>query len=444
MSGGYADYDLENQQLERRRRMAEMLAQQGMGDMPKGGMVGNTYVAPSWTQQLSAALDSPLAAYQMKGIDRQQKELGQRKQTEMTGETQRLADALYGRKGDQLPPDVAGPVRPDMAPDMDAARRIALTGKSPQSQFVSQQMLAAALKPAESPYAKIDPSKFTPASIQAFAAAGGKDMGLLVPREKIVFDNLGGSGQYRGEYSSAPVGTVAKTAPPLAADSIVKLDAAGNLVENTPVTSIKGRLAEKGATRVDVKTNVKTGESLAGQVGPMMRDSASAAEGAVKQVDAAQRIVNAVDSNKIIAGPGATPQVFLKQLGQKMGVGGKDDPEILANTRSAIRGLAELTLQGRQQMKGQGAITESEGELAKRAMSGDIDGLTPAEIKQLAKASERAARFNYALHERKMQTMRQNPDLGGVAPFYEAPAMPAEVAPGSAVKVYDPASGTFK
>ena len=96
MSGGYADYDLENQQLERRRRMAEMLAQQGMGDRPKGGMVGNTYVAPSWTQQLSAALDSPLAAYQMKGIDKQQKELGQRKESEMQAERQKFADLLRG------------------------------------------------------------------------------------------------------------------------------------------------------------------------------------------------------------------------------------------------------------------------------------------------------------------------------------------------------------
>lgn len=96
MTGGFADYDLENQQLERRRRMAEMLAQQGMGNEPKGGMVGNVYVAPSWTQQLSAALDGPMAAYQMRGIDKQQKELGQRKETEMQGERQKFADLLRG------------------------------------------------------------------------------------------------------------------------------------------------------------------------------------------------------------------------------------------------------------------------------------------------------------------------------------------------------------
>ena len=57
------------------------------------------------------------------------------------------------------------------------------------------------------------------------------------------------------------------------------------------------------------------------------------------------------------------------------------------NTRAAIQGLAEITLQGRQEMHGQGAITESEGKLAERAKSGDIS-LTPGELKQLANAAK--------------------------------------------------------
>lgn len=96
IAGGYADYDLENQQLERRRRMAEMLAQQGMGDAPQGRMVGNQFVAPSWTQQLAHALNGPMAAYEMRGIDQQQKELGQRKESEMQAERQKFADLLRG------------------------------------------------------------------------------------------------------------------------------------------------------------------------------------------------------------------------------------------------------------------------------------------------------------------------------------------------------------
>lgn len=185
------------------------------------------------------------------------------------------------------------------------------------------------------------------------------------------------------------------------------------------------QLAQKkaGATNVSNRTEVKMGESLANQVGPMMKDSTSIAEGAVKQIDAANRIVQAVDSNNIFAGPGANVRLKVGQIGQMLGVGGTNDAEKIANTRSAVRGLAELTLQGRQQMKGQGAITESEGALAQKAMSGDIEDLTAAEVKQLAKASERAARYNYAEHQRKLQVMQANPALQGIAPFYQGPTL---------------------
>lgn len=198
-------------------------------------------------------------------------------------------------------------------------------------------------------------------------------------------------------------------------------------VPNVPAQQFMLDKARKSAPNVTVKTDVKTGESLAGQVGPMMKDSVALAEGAVKQVDAANRIVNAVDSNKLFTGPLANQRVTMAQVGQMMGVGGKDDAEKLANTRGAIRGLAELTLQGRQQMRGQGAITESEGKLAEKAMSGDISELTAAEVRQLARASERAARFNHTEHMRKLKVMQENPALTGIAPFYQGPSMPAEI-----------------
>lgn len=198
-------------------------------------------------------------------------------------------------------------------------------------------------------------------------------------------------------------------------------------VANPLVQEFQLDKAKKSAPNVTVKTDVKTGESLAGQIGPMMKDSTAIAEGAVKQVDAAQRIIKAVDGGQLFAGPLADKRVTLAQVGQVLGVGGKDDAEKLTNTRQAVRGLAELTLQGRQQMKGQGAITESEGKLAEKAMSGDISQLTVPEIRQLARASERAARFNHAEHVRKLTVMQNNPELQQLSPFYQGPAMPGEI-----------------
>jgi len=177
----------------------------------------------------------------------------------------------------------------------------------------------------------------------------------------------------------------------------------------------------------NVKIENKMGEGVAAQIGPMMKDSLDVATGAVKQVDAAKRVVSAIDSGKIIAGPFAGGRVTLAQMGQALGVGGADAKQQLANTRDVIRGLAEMTLQGRSQMKGQGAITESEGLLAERANSGKIEDLTIPEIKQLALASERAARFAYAEHERKYQEMLKNPTTSSLATYYQGPAMPPAI-----------------
>jgi len=177
----------------------------------------------------------------------------------------------------------------------------------------------------------------------------------------------------------------------------------------------------------NVKIENKMGEGIAAQIGPMMKDSVDIATGAVKQVDAAKRVVGAIDSGKIIAGPFAGGRVTLAQMGQALGVGGADAKQQLANTRDVIRGLAEMTLQGRSQMKGQGAITESEGLLAERANSGKIEDLTIPEIKQLALASERAARFAYAEHQRKVQEMANNPATSSLATYYQGPAMPPAI-----------------
>lgn len=254
------------------------------------------------------------------------------------------------------------------------------------------------------------PPQFTPEGVAALRNAG------ITRAQQLEQEHRQATLTETGRHNLVTEGTTAANNP-------FKADGTPNL----PVQTFQLDKAKKGATNVEVKTDVKTGESLGQQVGPMMKDSVAIAEGAAKQVDAAQRIVKAVDSGNMLSGPLANARMTVAQVSQMMGIGGKDEAEKIANTRAAIRGLAELTLQGRQQMKGQGAITESEGLLAQRAMSGDVNDLTAAEVRQLARASERAARYNHAEHVRKLTVMQQNPNLSGIAPFYQGPAMPAEI-----------------
>jgi len=184
---------------------------------------------------------------------------------------------------------------------------------------------------------------------------------------------------------------------------------------------------------------VKTGEGVAAQVGGMLKDANIQAQGANIQIDAADRVIGAVDTGKIIAGTFATPQLRLAQFGQVLGVTGKDTAETIANTRQAIRGFAELTLQGRKSMRGEGAITESEGKLAEKAFSGDIDSLTPAEIRQIANSSKRVAEYSIGEYNRKLDIIGKNPDLKDVVEIYRvSPMQPMKQ---GNIKRFNPATG---
>jgi len=193
----------------------------------------------------------------------------------------------------------------------------------------------------------------------------------------------------------------------------------GKVAANPAYQEYQMRKARAGATNITTKTEVKAAESIANQVGPMLRESATAADGAVAQIDAADRVLSALNSNKVLAGPLASKRLAMAQYGQMLGIGGKDDAERIANTRQVVRGMAEMTLQGRKQMSGQGAITESESKLAEKATSGDIDSLTPAELKIIAEASRRASQHTLASHQRKVNKAKSNPATAGIADYFD-------------------------
>ena len=169
-------------------------------------------------------------------------------------------------------------------------------------------------------------------------------------------------------------------------------------------------------------TMVSMGKSIASEIGPMMKDAQGIAQAAVKTEDSANRITQAIDSNKLFTGTGANVRLGAAQLANTLGFGGDTLEAKIGNTRQAMQGLAELTLQGRQQMRGQGAITESESKLAERAISGDIT-FTPGEIKQLAAAAKRASEHTYSTYQSKLQNMAKNPDTAGLVPYYQVPRM---------------------
>ena len=201
--------------------------------------------------------------------------------------------------------------------------------------------------------------------------------------------------------------------------------------QNNPINPFTGSLLDyemaikrAGASNVSVSMD----KGIAAQVGPMMKEGQLQATSAVKGMDAANQVINALDTNKLFTGPLANQKLSIAQLSTTFGGASGDLTQKINNTRAAIQGLAEITLQGRQEMHGQGAITESEGKLAERAKSGDIS-LTPGELKQLANAAKRAGEFTYNNYQTKLQIMAKDPSTAQMAPYFAVNQMPARQAP---------------
>lgn len=317
-------------------------------------------------------------------------------------------------------PTPDGGTVPQVAPGFDAkAYTNKLFGINPAQAIAFQQSLAK-----ESTINKLDPKDFTPASLAKYAQT--RNYADLVRLDKLHFADTGGTTAGLDPFTGEKRAEVANTGNPF--KDLLTSDGAGGFKPNQPLIGAKLAIAKAGAPTTSVKVENKMGEGLATQVGPMMKESQEVAGAALKQADAANRIIQAVDSNKMYAGTGATIVMPIAQLASTLGVGGKDTAEKIANTRQAMQGLAQLTLQGRQQMKGQGAVTESEGALAQRAISGDIN-MTPAEIRQLANAAKRSADWQMREHQRKVDVMRANPSLNGLTPFYDVPASMGQSGP---------------
>jgi hypothetical protein len=175
----------------------------------------------------------------------------------------------------------------------------------------------------------------------------------------------------------------------------------------------------KAGAPITTNINGVMGKSL-GDIGPILKDSMVAAQGAVQSNDTIDKIIKAA-SDKGFYGPGANIQLFGAQLADKAGYGGKDTQTKIKNTRDSIQGLAQLVLQGRKQMRGEGAIAQAESLLAEKAMSGEIDKLTASEIIQLAKAAQRFNNYTIGSHEQKIKIAKSTPETALAAPYYEVP-----------------------
>ena len=218
-------------------------------------------------------------------------------------------------------------------------------------------------------------------------------------RDVIQTPGLGGSPTTVGTYSDVP----------LPAD----------------VAAQKAEIARAGSTKINMPPVAK---SLAGPVGSMAEASLAQAKGAVETMNNANNVREALNTGNVIAGPMAGVRTKFAQVLELAGAG---DKEKLAATRTAIQGLAAITLESRSALKGQGQITDFETNLLEKARSGNIADMTIGELHTVVDVSQRLAQRQSGNHETLMTKMRKDPNAQDVLPYYEVGAkLPAPVLTG--------------
>jgi len=380
----------EYQAADRQRRLAELLTQQGMQGQ-QGQMVSGRYVAPSWTQQLAQLGTAALGAYTGNKADERQTAMAQALRDR---QAKSLTDYQQAASPQTLAPEQAGPTQ-----DGQPIPREMVAGKPD-----FQKMMQIALDPYAHPILRS----------QAEEMLKGK-----------VYKK--GDVEYRTNMATGQREIVGQGMPDVPSEietAAALLGVPADPSKWTPqirsaVDAKVNQIKKSGAASFDFSNFL--GKSAVGEVGPMLVASKTGAGSAVQQADAANRILGALNSNQLFTGAGANQKLQIAQIGDMVGATGDDAKTKINNTRQAIQGLAQLTLQGRQQMKGQGAVTESEGALAQRAISGDIN-FTAGEIRQLAEAAKRAGKFQYGQHQSMLTALQK--DQPNAVPYYTIDANP--------------------
>lgn len=318
-------------------------------------------------------------------------------------------------------PDMAnamsqGPGQAQVQPGFDQKAYIEkLYGIDPMEAIKQQQGLAK-----QSTINKLDVKDFTPESVQKYAASG--NYADLVRMDKLHFADNGAGIVGLNPFSGQRMSAANKTGNPFS--DLVVSDGRGGVAPNQPLINAKSQIAKSGASQNNISVNTEKSfmNEIAGGLGKSIVDSRAQAQGAVSTLGTLQRLDDALATNKVMAGPGSTFQQYGLQVGNVLGVGGKDAKEKLVNTRQAVQSLAQLELDAAQQMKGQGQITEAERSIIKRAAAGDIESMTVPELKVLSSVIGRSARSKISSYQQNIQPLKSNKNAEVLAPFLDVQA----------------------
>ena len=192
------------------------------------------------------------------------------------------------------------------------------------------------------------------------------------------------------------------------------LKATGTPVTMDNVMKLRQASAAQTSVKVDTGEKVRVGE-ISKDITEEMRNVTAQARSANETLMNVDRILPALD--KAITGPLADYRTTLTRVGQQFGVVGKDANEVLANTQTLVQGLAQQELAAAGQMRGQGAITEAERALLRRAAVGD-QNMSAAELRTALQTAQKVAQYRITQHQQYLSDFSKLPGNEPYMPFY--------------------------
>lgn len=183
------------------------------------------------------------------------------------------------------------------------------------------------------------------------------------------------------------------------------------------VKDLKATGAPKTTVTVPVKVGETFGKTVAEGAAKHLFGQVESAFTAPQTLQSVAQIENALSTNNVIAGPAAKWRIAAEQVFGK-------DPQKLESTRSVIQGLAQLSLNSRQSLKGQGPITEGEQAMLTKAVSGDIGDLTVGEINLIVQGAKRQAMNSYQQGKKASAALGAMPEFQHILPAFSIPDLP--------------------
>ena len=421
-------YQTELEDIGRQRQLAQALQQMSF-QAPQMDPTPGARV--SWTQGLAKLLQAYKGRKGLEEAKTKESDLRQRMQT-ASGENLRSAQGLlegspaqapqWGATEEQGFPQSMGP--PTEAVPAKPGSRSAYLAKLLENPnpSVAQGALAQTMKEGDekfgnSPHYEQGPNG--PIAVLYGDRGTRREIGRAQPRDKMEVMDLGGTKQAYNPYGVQPGQQFNVNDP--------NKPFQGSGAPNVPYQQYEMGKAQAGATKV--QTNVDMGTKFHGalqeSVAKQISTGADQARAALGTLNTVGQIRQAIDSGAVRAGPGTTPTQFLGQIGQVLGVAGKDATEQLVQTRKAVQGLAQLELDAAQLMKGQGQITEAERGIIRRAAAGDIDSMSLPEMRALMDVMDRSARFKIQQNEQNVKLLGQDPHGAVAARFMGVQPPPA-------------------